>query len=70
MDENDNTPLFTEAKYEQNITENLSKGVFVKEVKASDEDIGFNGQVTYAILTGDKGYFMIDNETGITYVPN
>ena len=65
LDENDNNPIFTQSRYQQNITENLSEGVFVKEVEAVDADIGENGRVTYAILSGAEGYFRINNETGI-----
>ena len=65
LDENDNDPVFTKSRYEQNITENLSGEVFVKEVEATDTDIGANGRVTYAILSGAEGYFRIDNDTGI-----
>ena len=68
LDENDNDPLFTESGYKQNITENLSSGFFVKEVEAIDADIGANGQVTYAILSGDRGYFRIENKTGICLI--
>ena len=65
LDENDNSPVFAKDRYEQNITENLSAGIFVKEVEATDADIRENGRVTYAILSGAQGYFRIDNETGI-----
>ena len=65
LDENDNDPVFTKSRYEQNITENLSAGIFVKDVEATDADIGANGQVAYAILGGDGGYFRIESETGI-----
>ena len=65
VDENDNDPIFTQSRYQRNITENLSEGVFVKEVEAFDADIDENGRVTYAILTGAEGYFRINNETGI-----
>ena len=68
LDENDNDPLFTESGYKQNITENLSSGFFVKEVEAIDADIDANGQVTYAILSGDMGYFRIENLTGICLI--
>ena len=64
LDENDNDPLFTKSRYEQNIMEN-SNGVFVKEVEATDADIGANGRVSYAILSGAEGYFRIGNDTGI-----
>jgi hypothetical protein len=65
LDENDNDPVFTHTRYEQNITENLSDGLFVQEVEAIDADIGDNGRVTYAILSGAEGYFRINNDTGI-----
>lgn len=64
LDENDNDPLFRKSKYEQNITENLSSGVFVMDLKADDADIGENGRVSYSILSGGKGYFSVDNKTG------
>lgn len=64
LDVNDNRPLFVKNTYEQNITENLSSGVFVQQVEAVDADLGLNSRVTYAIVSGAQGYFAINNESG------
>ena len=56
-DVNDNTPLFS-GNNNLNITvpENQPSGLFVSTIKASDHDIGKNGQVKYILEEGCK-YF-------------
>lgn len=40
------------------------------QLTAQDADAGLNGLITYAILAGDQGHFIISNRTGrITLAP-
>ena len=64
-DENDNDPEFDKEMYYQNITENLSAGAFVEQIKATDKDLSLNGEVVYSIKNGANGHFIIGNKTGI-----
>ena len=70
LDENDNNPEFKKKNYYQNITENLSAGAFVEQVKATDKDLELNGKVVYSIKSGGRGHFTIGNETGIHLIHN
>ena len=67
-DENDNVPEFDKQMYYQNITENLSAGAFVEQIKATDKDFYLNGEVVYSIKNGANGHFIIGNKTGIHYM--
>ncbi len=65
-DENDNWPVFYPPVYESKIPENTEAGQFVIAITANDADFGENGNITYAIISGnDKGHFDIDAVTGI-----
>ncbi|XP_026517480.2 protocadherin gamma-B1-like, partial [Terrapene carolina triunguis] len=46
-DTNDNRPEFTEEIYKVSLRENLPNGSLVVQVKATDQDEGLNGQITY-----------------------
>ncbi|CAL8328972.1 unnamed protein product [Lota lota] len=46
-DVNDNSPRFERAVYEAEMAENAPPGTPVLQVKASDRDVGVNGQVEY-----------------------
>ncbi|XP_056594504.1 protocadherin-18a isoform X2 [Triplophysa dalaica] len=63
QDENDNTPTFEKARYEISKVENNSPGAFLSSVRASDPDLGPNGQVSYSILES-----MIHGSSISTYV--
>ncbi|KAA0721886.1 Protocadherin Fat 4 FAT tumor suppressor -like protein 4 [Triplophysa tibetana] len=65
MDENDNSPRFTSAKYEGKVYSNQTTGMPVVKVEAADLDEGPNGEISYAIEFGnEEGYFDIDGNTG------
>ena len=65
LDENDHTPVFTANTYNAQLDENVAGGTSVTQVTANDNDSGGNGQVTYALVSGDGlTTFDIDSATG------
>lgn len=55
LDENDNSPLFQEVDFSQNIRESDSAGTIVLSLFAQDRDQGVNGIVSYRIVSGNVG---------------
>ncbi|KAL0182570.1 hypothetical protein M9458_021945, partial [Cirrhinus mrigala] len=66
-DVNDNSPEFSLRSYTAVIPENAAIGTEVIQVTASDEDLGQNGEISYALLTNTP-LFGINSETGSVYV--
>lgn len=66
-DVNDNSPEFSLESYTAIIPENAAIGTEVIQVTASDEDLGQNGEISYALLTNTP-LFGINSETGSVYV--
>ena len=68
LDINDDIPTFTEDSYTVTVPENLGKASLI-QVKAIDNDIGPNGQVTYSLDQETSTYynniFQIDSVTGL-----
>uniref|UniRef100_A0A8C1LAT1 Protocadherin-related 15a n=1 Tax=Cyprinus carpio TaxID=7962 RepID=A0A8C1LAT1_CYPCA len=64
IDANDNTPTFSQVSYSVEIFTNMLPGETVLLLTAQDADAGLNGLITYAILAGDQGVFIINNRTG------
>uniref|UniRef100_A0A8C1N6L0 FAT atypical cadherin 3a n=1 Tax=Cyprinus carpio TaxID=7962 RepID=A0A8C1N6L0_CYPCA len=77
QDVNDNKPSFESDNYEASVTEGLSPGTRILQVRALDPDWAANGQVTYSLappgLLGGSGgedieehgaYFTIDSSSG------
>ncbi|XP_075397828.1 protocadherin gamma-B3 isoform X4 [Tenrec ecaudatus] len=52
-DVNDNAPDFHQASYVVHVAENNPPGTSIAQVRASDPDLGPNGQVSYAIVASD-----------------
>lgn len=52
-DQNDNAPRFTQQQYSAAVWEGNSKGAFVMQITASDEDQGHNSRVLYHIVDGN-----------------
>ncbi|XP_067344943.1 protocadherin-15-like [Channa argus] len=70
LDSNDNTPTFSNVSYNVNLFTDMLPGETVIQLSAVDSDAGSNGQVTYRILAGAQGNFLIGNSTGtITVAP-
>ncbi|XP_042288750.1 protocadherin-15-like isoform X7 [Thunnus maccoyii] len=70
IDANDNTPTFTEVSYSVEVFTDMQPGETVLQLNAADADEGLNGLVTYEILAGTQGHFIISNRTGrITVAP-
>ncbi|XP_004440066.1 PREDICTED: protocadherin-15 isoform X3 [Ceratotherium simum simum] len=70
MDANDNTPTFPEISYDVYVYTDMSPGDSVIQLTAVDADEGSNGEITYEILVGARGDFIINKTTGlITIVP-
>ncbi|TSK22798.1 Protocadherin-15 [Bagarius yarrelli] len=70
IDANDNTPTFSQVSYNIEVFTNMQAGETVIQLTAQDADEGLNGLVTYTILAGDQGHFVISNRTGrITIAP-
>ncbi|KAI5940397.1 Protocadherin-15 [Manis javanica] len=65
MDANDNTPTFPEISYDVYVYTDMSPGDSVIQLTAVDADEGSNGEITYEILVGAQGDFIINNTTGL-----
>ncbi|NXN24477.1 PCD12 protein, partial [Nycticryphes semicollaris] len=64
-DVNDNAPSFEKATYEVAVAENNKAPIFLLTVRATDPDLGFNGEVTYSISDSSaSGLVSIDPTTG------
>ncbi|XP_038136514.1 protocadherin-15-like isoform X4 [Cyprinodon tularosa] len=68
LDANDNTPTFSNVSYSVNLFTDMLPGEMVIQMAAVDSDANENGQVTYRILAGDQGRFLIDSSTGVITV--
>ncbi|XP_051962537.1 protocadherin-16 [Xyrauchen texanus] len=63
MDENDNSPRFTQERAFLAVRENLPAGTGFGRVFASDRDAGLNGRLSYHLLYLDR-HFQINSHTG------
>ncbi|KAM9425855.1 protocadherin-15-like [Pholidichthys leucotaenia] len=68
LDANDNTPTFPNVSYDVNLFTDMIPGETVLQLSAVDSDAGENGRITYRILAGDLGHFLISNSSGIITV--
>ncbi|XP_044517763.1 protocadherin beta-7-like [Gracilinanus agilis] len=67
MDVNDNSPVFTQPRYEVQIPENSPIGFLVVTVSARDLDTGNNGEITYTLFHSSENIrrtFQINSTTG------
>uniref|UniRef100_S4RP29 Cadherin-related 23 n=1 Tax=Petromyzon marinus TaxID=7757 RepID=S4RP29_PETMA len=68
LDENDNSPVFSQVTYEAEIPENSPNGTVLTvlngPIYASDADFGVNATLAYSLLGGSSAYFLIDRDRG------
>ena len=64
-DINDNAPIFEPHNTTYHVPENATIGDVVAAVIAFDNDIGYNSQISYSIISGGFGGFTI-NETTVS----
>lgn len=64
VDLNDNTPTFSAASYNAEISEDATEGSLVLTLTAVDPDHGPNGQTTFHLSNGTQGAFHVDPLTG------
>ncbi|XP_071088268.1 protocadherin-9-like [Haliotis cracherodii] len=64
-DINDNAPVFTSRTYIANVTENINRSVNLITVKATDADMGVNGEVSYTLSMDAGSMFSIDSQRGV-----
>ncbi|XP_074649083.1 cadherin-23-like [Tubulanus polymorphus] len=61
IDVNDNAPVFGNNTYQFNVTEEQPIGALIGVVKATDADVGGNGEITYSFVgTWAKDFFSIN----------
>ncbi|XP_004643916.1 protocadherin gamma-B4 [Octodon degus] len=72
-DVNDNAPVFQQASYMVHVAENNLPGVSIAQVRASDPDLGPNGQVSYSIVASDLeprallSYVSVSAQSGVVF---
>ncbi|XP_066141158.1 cadherin-related tumor suppressor isoform X1 [Euwallacea fornicatus] len=69
LDENDNSPEFTQSESKISISETTPINTELLQFKAVDNDLGVNSEVGYSITAGNrKDTFHIDSSTGLLYL--
>nr|XP_026649047.1 protocadherin Fat 4 [Zonotrichia albicollis] len=65
LDENDNSPTFADTTYRRDIFPNMTAGMALLQVTASDPDDGINGEISFLLAGGNEdGHFELDTSTG------
>lgn len=67
-DSNDHSPVFESTAYMSGVLANESVGYVVTQLHASDEDIGSNGEITYAFIDPESTDFIINPSTGVVTI--
>lgn len=65
MDENDNPPVFNQDTYFAFVEENSKIGEMIKQVRATDIDLGRNAVVFYYLSNDAEGNFAINSKSGV-----
>ncbi|XP_013415882.1 LOW QUALITY PROTEIN: cadherin-related tumor suppressor-like, partial [Lingula anatina] len=63
-DINDTPPVFDQSDYAARVNESAPAGTTVIQVRATDRDMGSNGDITYSVVD-DTVQFAIDPKTGV-----
>uniref|UniRef100_A0A673UMQ8 Cadherin domain-containing protein n=1 Tax=Suricata suricatta TaxID=37032 RepID=A0A673UMQ8_SURSU len=67
VDANDNPPVFSQDMYRVSLREGVPPGTSVVKVSATDQDEGFNAEITYSFLgvaNNAQHVFSLDSATG------
>ncbi|XP_056456334.1 protocadherin Fat 2 [Gadus chalcogrammus] len=64
-DMNDNPPRFSSHRYEVTVFDNTTVRTPLAVLYAKDTDTGINSEVRYTLVSGDGGYFSLDEFSGI-----
>lgn len=64
LDVNDNIPIVAETTHNFRVAEDAQPGDVVANVRATDPDVGENGNIFYRIAKGSYNKFIINNVTG------
>lgn len=64
LDENDNSPIFEQTAYNANVPENVSVGMIILKVRATDADESLNSRVSYSLINETSATFDVNPETG------
>nr|AUG84445.1 fat [Platynereis dumerilii] len=65
LDVNDNGPLFDQSDYWVSVNETIPVRSSIIQIRATDQDMGANGDITYFIVTDDYNQFSVDAKTGV-----
>ncbi|XP_033920339.1 protocadherin-23 [Melopsittacus undulatus] len=68
LDENDNAPAFSRSEYWARLREDAPPGTSVCRLRATDPDLGPNGEVRYSInrrQSDPDGYFAVEERSGV-----
>ncbi|XP_077200243.1 protocadherin-20 [Paroedura picta] len=68
LDDNDNSPVFSQPFLELSIEENNPPHAFLAKLHATDADSGEKGQVSYFLGPEAPSYFSLDKATGVLTV--
>nr|XP_006811702.1 PREDICTED: protocadherin Fat 4-like [Saccoglossus kowalevskii] len=63
-DDNDNNPAFEDTLYTFDTSEGANVGDSVGSIHADDEDIDINARLTYSVIGGSDGKFVVDADSG------
>ena len=64
VDQNDQPPRFAERKYQATIQEDATIGTSIRDLSATDGDIGENARLDYFISSGDQSHFKMETVYG------
>ncbi|KAM4750324.1 protocadherin-23 isoform 2-T3 [Anableps anableps] len=67
LDVNDNGPVFTQLSYQVEVSELVSADTLVVTVAATDRDSGFNGKISYRLLSSPLHAFYIQKDNGSVF---
>lgn len=68
-DANDNSPEFSQPRYETHVSESIAVGRSILRLTATDRDTGRNAKLLYEITSGnEKGQFSLDPSSGVISV--